>query len=59
MYNQVLCLAKKTGILTLLDIDDYKVVDQEIIKACLAAEKALSNPKVLPWSPVLLTSIGT
>ena len=42
-----------------MDIEAYKAVDQDITKAFLAAEKAIGNPQVLPWSLVLLTRLGT
>ncbi len=59
IYDRVLQLSKCTGPPTLELLDAYEAVNRDITKACLAAEKALGNPKILPWSPELLTRLGT
>ncbi len=59
IYDRVLRLSKIQGPPTLDDIDEYEAADCDITNACLSAERKLGNPKVVPWSPELLTRVGT
>ena len=59
VYDRVLQLSRWLGPTGRAHINAYEAVDWDITTACLAAEKVLGNPRVLPWSPELLTRLGT